>query len=157
MSPVLILAILGVGGAIAVAAGRDMGIRFEDGCTSVVVYRADKARETLEAYARDAAYGDPVAALDAWLAAVPGDTDRCFGLSHNMDPPPLPEVSAPALPSRETAGVYLLYLGYMIETFALARPTFDPTISLDVWQAIADRYTLSDNDINAVPVQWTGD
>lgn len=157
MTPLILLAVLGVGAAVAVAAGRDMGIRFEDGCTSVVVYRGSKARGTLTEYARDASYQDPVVALDAWLSAVPGDTDVCFGLDENMLPAPIPGVSVPALPSRETAAVYLLYLDYMIDTFDAVRPGFDPALSNNVWQAIADRYQLTPADVNAVPVQWSGD
>ena len=94
MTPLILLAVLGVGAAVAVAAGRDMGIRFEDGCTSVVLYRGDKARLTITEYARNASYQDPIVALDAWLAAIPGDTDVCFGLAENMLPPPIPGVSA---------------------------------------------------------------
>ncbi len=157
MLPIILLAVLGVGAVVAIAAGRDMGIRFADGCTAVELYRSEKARETLTEFAKNAAYDDPISALDAWLTAVPGDTVECFQLGQNMDPPPLEGVSAPALPSKAIAAVYLLYLGYMVEIFNEVRPTFDPTFSINVWQAIADRFGLSDADVNAVPIDWSGE
>ena len=45
----------------------------------------------------------------------------------------------------------------MIDTFDNVRPGFDPAPSSNVWQAIADRYQLTPADVNAVPVQWSGD
>jgi hypothetical protein len=146
-----------VGAAVAVAASRDPGLRFEDGCTSVVVYRATKARAGIEAFAADARYQSPVAALDAWLLSVQSDAEQCFGLGENMLPPPAPGASVPNLPSAAVAAVYLLYLDYMADTFAAVRPGFDAGPTSSLWGAIADRYGLSTLDVNAVPVEWLGD
>ena len=63
----------------------------------------------------------------------------------------------PALPSSATAALYLLFLDYMIDTFGQVRANFDPTAAVEGWQAIADRFGLSEADVNAVPVDWTGD
>jgi hypothetical protein len=158
MSPVVLLALAGVGAAVAVAARRDPGVRFVDGCTGAVMYRRDKAQAELVSFARDAAYSNPTEAVDAWLFAVGGaEAQSCFGLTANMQPPPLPGYSVPALPSAATAALYLLFLDYMIDIFVQVRPTFDPTAAVDGWQAIADRFGLSDADVNAVPIEWTGD
>jgi hypothetical protein len=159
MPPALIVvALAGVGAAVAVAAKRDPGIRFVDNCTGAVLHRSDKARAELLAYARDAAYSNPLEALDAWLFNAGGkEAQTCFGLAENMEPPPLPGFSAPALPNRGTAALYLLFLDYMIDTFGQVRAEYDPTEAIDGWQAIADRFGLSDADVNAVPVDWTGD
>lgn len=157
MSPLVLLGIVGVGAAVAVAASRDPGLRFEDGCTSVVVYRANKARAGIEAFAADARYEDPVAALDAWLASVQADADQCFGLGENLLPPPIPGASVPNLPNAAVAAVYLLYLDYMVDTFTALRPGFDTGRSTSIWSAVADRYGLDANDVNAVPIEWRGD
>lgn len=157
MTPFILLGMLGVGAAVAVAAKRDPGMRFEDNCTSVVVYRAQKARASIEAFAADPSYTSPITALDAWLQHVQSDATACFGLDENMLPPPVPGVSVPNLPSAAVAAVYLLYLDYVTDTFAAVRPGFDPGPTSYLWAAIADRFGLSLNDVNAVPVEWKGD
>ncbi len=155
---ILVLAIAGVGAAVAVSAKRDPGIRFVDDCTGAVMYRRDKAQAEIVSFARNAAYQNPLEALDAWLYSVAGsEAQACFGLSANMDPPPLPGFSVPDLPNKETAALYLLFLDYMIDTFGQVRPDFDNTSSVDGWAAIAGRFGLTESDVNAVPIDWTGD
>jgi hypothetical protein len=157
MSPLFLFALAGIGGAIALASSRDMGLRFIDECTGAVVHRATKARETITTFARDAGYASPIQALDAWITAVGGQgAVGCFGLDNNMLPAPFPGVSVPNLPTRGTAALYLLYLDYMIDTFVEVRPGFDTSQSVDIWNAVADRFQLTPADVNAVPIEWIG-